>query len=1424
MAVSNYTPNKCKYRIDELDNVVYIVNKEGIGGIKVDDGEAYIDGVGYYNAIDCLSVSLSESESLDERYEFLHTVNFSVTGYLHWYELNDYYVMLKDKSNTYWLVNPYFKIKYTYTYTLDATSNHTDYVVSTKSNYPLLRVKNFNADNVKPCKTYDYCGVDVMAINETTYSKYVESFDAEIEQYVGRVKYTNDGFKIVNYKKNTCVFTETFDGNNISHSVKFQVNFDDYKASWDYNLLEFTDNKYAVILSTKCGKKVATGFGYGLQPSYTVTADDNQAINNIEIQLSDLHDNGNLLKMPDELPFEHDSATTWSNVEGEYTCIDPTTGVYTLRQEYDIFGNALNNYMCLQGFEDRYASYHIVGTFTDEESFYCPQCRAEECTLNTSFPSNLSFYTTGCKTFSIRSSSDFTIESNTPYITVSPSAGTANQSYSVTVCNSQTPTSTEYIYSLTVTYCSGQTKDYSVTVTEAPVIDCLPNGDEYNVSVYAQDVTIPTNCCIQSVSASCCVSNIQIQDGYVKFRIDANNSGAERTVALTFTKCDGTTVTATITQAHYYSRWVYEGSQCNGEEWCALDRMYSGETPDNINTPTYITRYRDCRASSACATPIYKWENMDATTDFYCNDCPIQYKWENMNPSTDFYCNNCEIVPQYRWINLDPAVDYYCSGTTKYYKQQQQISTDGGNVWENVSPPQYRIGESAQTQSSDCGYIPTIEYRWIDLDPTVDYYCSGTTKYYKEKKQYSLDSGVTWIDVTPAEYQWGASAETESEDCGYIPAMYEWRRITPISGDSSTFICEGCEVPQYRTLSTATTCVGVDKYTLEEYQVSYDGGVTWQTTGTSATTLIEAYSEDCGYVPMQRTTSGTPYCSGETGYDKYVDVYSQVSYDSGSTWVTTATTPTLVEADSEDCGYTPTEYRLVVLKYDGTQNSQVCSSDDVLNYWDTRPSYSQGSDWVNATVGGCVAKIGLINGGGTYSSVFKGFTSLTSVTIDEGVDTIGDSAFASCTSLSSITLPNSVTILGNGAFGSCTSFKTVGDSSSNASVKLPNSLRTIGNGAFAGCTSLTSVNIPNGVTMLGGTANYVLAHATGVFNGCTNLTSVGLADSNATIKVPNTLTTIGQGAFEASQNITSVTLPNSVTSIGVWAFSGCSNLPTITIPNSVTYIDREAFSDCTSLTSITLSSNITAINNSTFSGCTNLRTISIPNMVTYIDERAFYSSGLHSIAIPNNVTSMGINTFASCTALTSVTIGNGLTAIPNRAFYECKALSSINIGSGVTSIGDSAFSICTSLTSVTIPSSVTSIGYGAFYRCSGLSSINIGSGVTSIGTNAFSYCRGLTSVTIPDSVTTIGEWAFSDCSSLTSVTIGSGITYIDNDAFVYCSGLQSITCLATTPPQIDYNVFSNTNNCPIYVPCASVSAYKSTRGWSDYASRIQAIP
>lgn len=152
-----------------------------------------------------------------------------------------------------------------------------------------------------------------------------------------------------------------------------------------------------------------------------------------------------------------------------------------------------------------------------------------------------------------------------------------------------------------------------------------------------------------------------------------------------------------------------------------------------------------------------------------------------------------------------------------------------------------------------------------------------------------------------------------------------------------------------------------------------------------------------------------------------------------------------------------------------------------------------------------------------------------------------------------------------------------------------------------------------------------------------------------------------------------------------------------------------------------------------------------------------------------------------------------------------------------------AFYSC-GLTSLTILDSITSIGENAFSNCSSLTSCTIGSGITSISNYAFDSC-GLASVTIPDSVTSISIEAFRQCSNLTSVTIGSGITSISSAAFRYCSSLTSITVNATTPPTLGgTTVFDDTNNCPIYVPAASLETYKTANRWSDYASRIQAIP
>ena len=165
---------------------------------------------------------------------------------------------------------------------------------------------------------------------------------------------------------------------------------------------------------------------------------------------------------------------------------------------------------------------------------------------------------------------------------------------------------------------------------------------------------------------------------------------------------------------------------------------------------------------------------------------------------------------------------------------------------------------------------------------------------------------------------------------------------------------------------------------------------------------------------------------------------------------------------------------------------------------------------------------------------------------------------------------------------------------------------------------------------------------------------------------------------------------------------------------------------------------------------------------------------------------------------------SGTGAIADFLFYSpwydySSSIKSVIINDGVTSIGNRAFYGCSSLTSVTIPNSVTGIGDYAFYECSSLTSITIPNSVTSIGGSAFRSCSSLTSITIPNSVTSIGNAAFADCSSLASVTIE-----------------------AETPPTLGNSVFTSTNNCPIYVPCGTLDAYKTA--WSAYASRIKYAP
>lgn len=370
------------------------------------------------------------------------------------------------------------------------------------------------------------------------------------------------------------------------------------------------------------------------------------------------------------------------------------------------------------------------------------------------------------------------------------------------------------------------------------------------------------------------------------------------------------------------------------------------------------------------------------------------------------------------------------------------------------------------------------------------------------------------------------------------------------------------------------------------------------------------------------------------------------------------------------------------------------------------------------------------------------------------------------------------------------------------------------------------------------------------------------------------VTSIPDYIFMYNSSLTSVTFPSTLTSIGVGAFEYCTGLTSLTIPSSVTNIGAVAFYDCSGLTGITVEATTppTLGSNNVFD-LTNNCPIYVPcdsadaykaatNWSNYTSriqcsgsptptpsyKYAFYGTNgnLVQSGACNSSGDLGIyggdsydmtvksqvitavvgecvtsftSSFSNCSAMTDVTIlSTGLTTIGEYAFNWCYELTGLTIPSTVTTLGKQAFESCRSLTSVNIPSGVTSIPVYCFHNCWSLTGVSMPS-VTGIGMYAFYGCSALTSVNLPQTLTTIGEGAFGNCSGLTSITIPASVTSIGNYAFIWCTGLTEINVLATTPPTIGTGIFNDSGNCPIYVPCESLDAYKAA--WSDYASRIQ---
>ena len=215
-----------------------------------------------------------------------------------------------------------------------------------------------------------------------------------------------------------------------------------------------------------------------------------------------------------------------------------------------------------------------------------------------------------------------------------------------------------------------------------------------------------------------------------------------------------------------------------------------------------------------------------------------------------------------------------------------------------------------------------------------------------------------------------------------------------------------------------------------------------------------------------------------------------------------------------------------------------------------------------------------------------------------------------------------------------------------------------------------------------------------------------------------------------------------------------------------------------------------------------------------------YLPSLRKIILPDNVASIGNSAFRYCSNLISVKLPTGLTSIGCQAFEYCTGLTSLELPTGLTSIHTNAFCWCTNLTSLQLPYNLTIIGNGAFLHCTGLTSLELPSGLTSISAYAFIGCTGLTSLQFPSGLTSIGVWAFRECTGLTSLELPSGLTKIEEGAFLGCSNIVSIYAYMPDPPLFDgeakdFPTCFN-ENCTLYVPKKSYTAYIVAPGWGDF--------
>lgn len=416
---------------------------------------------------------------------------------------------------------------------------------------------------------------------------------------------------------------------------------------------------------------------------------------------------------------------------------------------------------------------------------------------------------------------------------------------------------------------------------------------------------------------------------------------------------------------------------------------------------------------------------------------------------------------------------------------------------------------------------------------------------------------------------------------------------------------------------------------------------------------------------------------------------------------------------------------------------------------------------------------------------FFSSSSLQSIALPDGVTTIGEAAFNGCNNITSISIPDSITTIENraldfnsSAFTVYNNAKYLGNSTnpylvlvkaidkSITTYNIHTNAKLIYAFAFTDCTLLTSVTIPDSVTIIGNSVFYKCDALESLIIG-SGVTSIGdgiiyYESYDAKLKSvyyggsAEEWNTIAIGKYngnltDATRYYYSATAP--LEEGNFWHY--IEDVPTVWTYTTVTFdLNAEADSDTLESAKYYYSASCTLPTlerpGYVFKGWTLDNSVETPVIFTDAvwqitdDTVAFTAvweadSQMTGFTFTTKAVVVGGGTQNSCT-ITGYMGSGGDVVIPN----------------GVTTIGNGIFQFNNSITSVVIPDSVTTIGDNAFDQCESLKTVTFGtnSQLTTIGGSAFSFCPNIESISISDSVTSIGKNAFYYCNSLSTVYYG----------------------------------------------------------------------